>query len=219
MDEIAHKGDKKNAKQMPTWLLPLVTFLAGALLIFGVRFINYKSDAVHYHANFSLYINGQHDKFDNATFYEEVQVCSLHDENNVRTRTHMHDEHPDLVHVHAHGVTWQQFFANLGYTLSNNLISNDNGVYVDGKDGNTLTFWLNGKATRSIANEVIHGRDVLLINYGKDDDATLQKRYDAIPRDAKEADTHKDPSSCSGSTDVTLTDRLRAGLGLSPAHH
>lgn len=131
----------------------------------------------------------------------------------------MHSNQSHLVHVHDGRVTWGHFFANLGYTLSNNLIENDNGVYITGDDGNKLTFTLNGKTVTDIANVVINSEDALLVNYGKDDQSTLQKRYDDIPKDAGQANTTQDPAACSGGHQFTFWSRLTQALGLPADKH
>jgi len=192
--------------------------VAGVLLFGGIRAALYKPDNVHYHANFALYINGTHDDFNNFTFYEEVQSCDSHNLDNPKVRVHMHDQNNALVHVHAHGVTWSQFFTNLGYTLGDNLIKTDKGVYIDGQDGNKLTFILNGKSVDTIANRIIGSEDVLLINYGKDDAATIAQRYQAVPRTAHAQNLEKDPASCGGAEDLTLSARLKSAIGLSSSH-
>lgn len=206
---------KPLAKRIPLPTALLISFVVGVLFMTALRFMNIKSDAVHYHANFALYVNGQRDEFKSFSFYEEVQLCSVEAKDNPKARVHMHDENNHLIHVHGNGVTWSQFFTNLGYTLGDNLIKTDNGIYVDGQDDNKLTFLLNGQETSAIADRVIKSEDVLLINYGKDDQVTLQQRYKAIPRDAHKANTAADPATCSGSEPLTFTNRLKKALGFN----
>lgn len=198
------------------YLLLAAGFVAGFLALGAVRFLSYTQHEVHYHANFALYVNGQRDPFKSFTFYEEIQACSDHNAENVKAKTHMHDNNSGLIHVHAPGVTWGDFFANLGYGLTDKALVTDNGVYATSADnGNKLSFILNGQQVDSIANKVIHSEDRLLINYGIDDGATLQQRYQSVPSDARKANTTKDPSTCSGEEPITVKDRLRAALGLS----
>src|SRR5690606_33041163 len=133
-----------------------------------IRFVTYEDKRVHYHGNFALYVNGMRDEFKSSTFYEETQSCSA-DEIRPKQRVHLHDQKPHVVHVHDEGSTWGHLFANLGYGLSGKSIQTDSGVFVDGQDGNQLTFILNGKEVSNVSNEVIQSEDVLLISYGKDD--------------------------------------------------
>lgn len=185
----------------------------------AIRYALIKDTAVHYHANFALYINGQEDPFKSFTFYEEIAACDTHELDNPKPKAHMHDQNAHLVHVHAHGMTWGYFFTNLGYTLGDNLIKTDNGVFIAGDDGNQLTFYLNGQKVDHIAGSVIKSEDVLLINYGKDSDATLKQRYDSIPRDAHKANLTKDPAACSGGAELTTWNRLKQALGARPEEH
>lgn len=202
-------------------ILKAVSFgiIIALLWVAAVRFATFKSDSVHHHANFALYINGQRDEFKNFTFYEEVAACSTHERDNVKARVHMHDSNNHLIHVHANAVTWSQFFTNLRYSLGDNLIATDQGVYAAGQDDNDLTFILNGQPINSLAGRLIKSQDVLLINYGKDNLETLQKRYNDIPHSASEANTKPDPASCSGSSGPSFTDRLKYSIGLEPAKH
>lgn len=194
-------------------LIALASFIAGAAWLVMVRFIMYKSDAVHYHANFGVFIDGQREQFDSFTFYEEVASCAGDELNNPKTRVHMHDNVSHVVHVHDGGATWGHFFANLGYTLGNDVLKTDKGAYISGEDGKELRFILNGKETRSIANATIRNEDALLIDYGDAAEPVLLERFDAITEDAAEYNKRDDPSSCAGSQKPTFSDRLKKAIG------
>lgn len=189
-------------------------FVIGVMWLVAVRFAVYKNTDPHYHANFAIYVGGQRDELDNFTFYEEVQSCSSDELNNPRARVHMHDQVNHVAHVHDKAATWGQLFANLGYTLGDNLLKNDQGVYVDNNEDNQLSFWLNGQEVDGIVNRTINSEDTLLINYGKDNEAVLQQRYAEIVQDATEYNMRDDPSSCSGSKSVSFSERLKASIGL-----
>lgn len=196
-------------------LISVVTgFLIGALWLTTARFVLFKNDAVHYHANFALYVNGKRDMFNNFTFYEEVQSCGSDEVNNPRIRVHLHDNNPSVVHVHDAGVTWGHLFANLGYTLGNDVLKTDSGTYFSGSGGN-LRFILNGKLVDGVANSTIRSEDALLIDYGTDSQNVLQSRFDQIPKDADEFNKRNDPSSCSGTKPATFTERLKHAVGLT----
>ncbi len=189
-----------------------IGLVVGLVLTTTLRFANYKSTTVHYHANFALYVNGVRDQFKGPGFYEEVSSC--HDDNtdDPHERAHMHGSVNDVIHVHARGVTWQQFFANLGYTLGDTALVTGNGTYVN-SSVSKLSFILNGKSVDSIANSKIGDQDVLLINYGKDSDTTVMSRYNAIPHTAAKYDRGQDPSTCSGTRPLTFWGRLKIALG------
>ncbi len=204
-------------KPLPKRLMAAVVigFVTGVLWLVCVRFIMYRPDIVHHHANFVLYINGVQDKFDNFTFYEEVQSCNDDEKNNPRVRVHLHENTSHVIHVHDGGSTWSHLFANLGYTLGNDVLKTDKGVFVDGQDGGKLRFYLNGKETDSIANQPIRSEDALLIDFSTDSEAVLKQRYDETKKDAGEYNKKDDPATCSGSKKLTFGQRLRHAVGFS----
>lgn len=192
--------------------------IIGSLWLIAVRFATYKSDNVHYHANFALYINGQRDEFKSFTFYEEVQACNSDQDGDPRHRVHMHNEENNIIHVHAPAVTWGHFFANLGYGLSGSSITTDKGTFVDGQNGKQLTFLLNGQEVSDIANRVIGSEDVLLINYGDDQDVVMRERSQQIPKTAGEYNGKFDPSGCKGNVQLTFWQRLKQAIGVGSSH-
>lgn len=198
----------------PVVLAVICGFLIGTLWLVGLRFFTYQSEAVHYHANFALYINGKKDEFKSFTFYEEVQACADESGGNPKSRVHLHDNDPNVVHVHADAVTWGHFFANLGYGLSNKSVTVGGDVLAEAEQGGPrLTFILNGQEVETIANEVIQSEDTLLISYGEENDAVLKERYDTIPRTAGEFNGKYDPAGCSGGEQLTFTQRFKHALG------
>lgn len=213
-DHEEKSAKRSKARSFSSWTLLACGVIAGIVVMSGLRFAFLKNDDVHYHANFALYVNGQREEFKSFTFYEEVQACSAHGSDDPKIRVHMHNQENHLVHVHDEGATWGAFFANLGFVLGDTVLKTDAGVYTDGQDGNKLTFLLNGQPETVIANRVIHSEDVLLINYGQEDEATRQQRAKDITHDAHEANTKHDPASCSGSHDLTTTERFKKALWL-----
>ncbi len=181
----------------------------------AIRFITYDPHTVHYHANFALYINGQRDEFNGPGYYEEVQACMNNHSSDPKVRVHMHNNVNSVVHVHDAGATWGQFFANLGYNLSDTLVQTNNGTYISGVDGAKLTFMLNGQKVDDIANRLIGDDDVMLISFGNDDQAALQKQYDSIPKNADTYDHGHDPAGCVGSKPLTFGQRLKIAVGFN----
>lgn len=192
----------------------LIGFLLGIVWFVGYRLITFKDTRTHYHANFAVYINGRREPFRSFTFYEEVQSCGADGAHNPKTRVHMHDSVDHVVHVHDPASTWGHFFANLGFALDDDLLKTDEGVFVHGVDDNQLQFILNGKSTRTLANEPIRSEDTLLISYGKQRDRELQTQYQAIKRDAATYNRRSDPSACTGTQELGLVDKLRNVLGI-----
>lgn len=201
--------------RIPKWAVWLCLILIGALVMVAFRFAMIKDTSVHHHANFGLYVNGQQDQFQGPGYYEEVTACNVHNHEDLASRVHMHGNVNNVVHVHDHGVTWSDFFANIGYTLGDTVLVTEKGTFVDGQDGNKLSFMLNGQPVTHIANTLIKSEDALLINYGKDDARTLQTRYTAIPKDAHRYNITKDPAACQGGEGLTPLNRLKQALGFT----
>ncbi len=196
-------------------LLVVAAFFLGALAAFWARFALVDQQSTHYHANFALYVNGVRDEFKSFAFYEEETACNAVNVVDPGERVHMHDNVNHVIHVHADAVTWGAFFANLGYTLGNNLISTKDGVFINDQNGDKLRFYINGNFVSSITNEVIHSEDRLLIDYSGDSEAVLKTRYSFVESDAHVYNEEDDPSSCSGSASESVSVRIRRTLGIN----
>lgn len=170
------------------------------------------SEGTHYHADFQIYLHGQLQAFDDASFYEEASACSESQSPKPASRVHMHDFVPHVIHVHDQAVTYSHFLSNLGFHLSDNTLETRQAVYRDGEEGR-LRFILNDQPVLHLANRVIQSEDVLLIDFSNDDIGVLQERYQAIPRGAAEANQKQDPQSCLGDGEPeSFWRRLRRAL-------
>jgi len=65
----------------------------------------------------------------------------------------------------------------------------------------TMKFVLNGEEVPDPLKELIHSEDTLLVSFGNEDSATLQKEYSEIPEDAGEYNEKYDPASCGGTNE------------------
>jgi hypothetical protein len=189
-----------------------VGLLVGALIILAIRFISYNPHHTHYHANFAVYINGTQEQFKSPTYYQEITACQTGDAPILpEQRAHMHDNINSVVHVHDDGVTWGDFFTNLGWYIGPDFIRSLDGNLYKNNDASVVHFILNGDdytGLKPIAGQVIGDKDRLLVSYGNDDAATLQKQYNSVARTAAKYDANKDPASCGGSEGITVQDRL-----------
>jgi hypothetical protein len=190
----------------------LLGFLLATLVLLGIRFLTYKPDQVHYHANFAVYINGQREQFKDPSYYQEVAICSSTTGITApQQRAHMHDQISDTVHVHDHAVTWGQFFENLGWYIGPDFLVTKDGTKYVADDSDQLHIIIDGQdytGLTSITNLVIKDRSRLLVSFGNADDATLQKQFQSVPSTAKHNDETQDPASCAGSEKVTVSQRL-----------
>ena len=192
-----------------------VAFLVGALWIVALRFVTYESEAVHYHANYAIFVDGERLPLDSPTLYEEVQACGGEEFANPKIRVHMHDFQSHVVHVHDDGATWGHFFANIGMTNGDSVFRIDNKVYLDG-NGARIQFVLNGEEVTTTANRTIKSEDTLLVSITTDEKqpADLKAEYAQIPTDAGTFNGKYDPSGCSGGKELTFPERLREAVGV-----
>ncbi len=190
----------------------IVSFLAGAFWLFALRFVTLKTDNVHYHANFAVFVDEERLELDSPLFYEEIQACGG-EEFNPKNRVHMHDFNDHLIHVHDSGATWGHFFANLGMTHGDSVFRTPTETYIE--DENTkIRFILNGEEVFSTANVVIKSEDKLLISVGSVSDEMFQKQYEMIETDAGEFNNKFDPAGCSGGKEFTLKERILKSIGI-----
>ncbi len=74
-------------------------------------------------------------------------------------------ENPHIIHVKKNNITWQDFFNTLPMNLTNQcLLTGDGEKLCDGESGK-LEFFLNGKNTPSLLNQIIKSQDKALIIY------------------------------------------------------
>jgi hypothetical protein len=188
--------------------------LLGALVVLGVRFFTYSGpQQAHYHANFALFINGQREEFKDPSYYQEVTACEVSGTIKPVQRAHMHDSINSLVHVHDQGVTWGQFFENLGWYVGPDFIQTRTGTMYKASGNDALHVLLNGQDYTGLApitNQTIGDKDRLLLSFGNVNDGDLQADYKSVPTTAHHYDVTPDPQSCAGHMQkVTVGDRFR----------
>lgn len=195
--------------------MPLAYVLLGAVIILAIRFATYNPPvATHYHANYAVYINGVREDYKGPQYYEDVAACSTQESNNPKTRTHMHSNINDVIHVHDKASTWGHFFSNIGWTLGNSSITTRDGTTYSEDANNKLHIILNGQdytGLGGITNMVINSEDKLLISYGNESTQQAMQKYKMMGSSAQKANDHPDPKACTGRDDRSdsFADRLR----------
>lgn len=67
----------------------------------------------HYHANIFLYRSGSLMDLSSDRYMEEISSCSKDGDLRPEDRVHLHENNPSTIHIHADGVAWGHFFANI----------------------------------------------------------------------------------------------------------
>lgn len=189
----------------------LVSLLVGALIVLAIRFVTYNPPHTHYHANFAVYINGQQELFKSPLYYTEVTACQTNAPILPEQRAHMHDDVNSIVHVEDDGVTWGDFFTNIGWYVGPDFIRTRDGSLYSADGAKQLHVTINGTdltGGAAIARQVIHDKDRLLVSFGDVSKAQLTSEFKSVPATAAQADKSKDPVTCGGSEGTTFKDRL-----------
>jgi hypothetical protein len=125
-------------------------------------------------------------------------------------RAHLHNNNPDVAHVHHEGVTWGHLLSNLGFGIGEKYLVLDGGRMYTAGEGRTLKFILNGQPQLSVRNELIRSGDRLLISYGPEsEEEALRTQFPTVVSTAEEYNERPDPAGCSSAHEATLLDRVR----------
>jgi len=202
---------------LKTFYRVLIGFVAGILVFIGLRFWLVKPAAeTHYHANFAVYINGQREEFAGPGYYEEIAACTTAYDNNVKGRSHMHDNVNDVIHVHDKRVTYQDFFENLGWSIGPDYIHTDTTLYSN-SDTSTVKYMLNGRLVDRVDDTIIGDKDRLLVSYGPTDE-DVNAQFKTVASSAAKVDAQQDPATCAGlngPADTSFSARLKRAISFS----
>jgi hypothetical protein len=189
-----------------------VGILVGILLFGLARFAFAPADAaVHYHANFAIFVDGERLDLSADRYMQDVAACHA-DPSHVapEERVHLHNNDPDVVHVHHSGATWGHFLMNLGFGLGDDYLITDEGARYESTPERGLKFVVNGFDVSSVYNRVIAPGDRLLISYGPESAAEVTEiQFPQVASNAPEFDTMPDPAGCAGPDELGTGERLR----------
>jgi len=127
---------------------------------------NYGSD--HVHADFAVFVNGQ--EFD----FDKPEYILVHPWTHIDPGT----DNVHVIHSHATGITYGQFFSTIGIDLGDCLTINDKEFC--NKNGRVGTYYLNGKIIPTLAFEEVSDLDKVLITYGSESVAEVQSQHEAV---------------------------------------
>lgn len=128
------------------------------------------SNQVHVHSDFIVYLNGETFDFSDER-YMTSSVQELH------AHVHLHDGDDKVIHRHDHGVTLDEFFDSLGFTLTDECIMADTGEQycTNEREDLALALFVNGERVWDIDGYVNQEEDRILLYYGLlDDTETLE---------------------------------------------
>ena len=194
-------------------MLSLAVGLVIGVLGFGlVRLVSMPPlDSIHYHANWALWVDGKRVDLTGDQYMEDAAACSSETSNiTAPQRVHLHNNNPDVVHIHHGGSTWGHLLQNLGWGIGSDWLFTDKGELYGEDAGRRLTFVLNGFFVPPASNRVIQAGDRMLISFGVEDpDVLIGDQFPSIGANAPEFDSGFDPAGCQGNTAETLEERIR----------
>ena len=117
--------------------------------------------AIHYHANFAVFVNGQRLALTASRFMEDISKCKADPmQQDPVDRVHLHSGDHDVVHVHAAATSWANLFTNLQMALGNEWMVLPTGEALRPMAGKHLRFVLNGVLVDGIANREIRTQTI-----------------------------------------------------------
>ncbi|MBI4452394.1 hypothetical protein HY637_03120 [Candidatus Woesearchaeota archaeon] len=123
--------------------------------------------SAHNHADVKVYVNGKAIDFSQSRY--QLAARFIHFEEGIG----------DLIHIHAIGLTIGHLFKSLGMDFDNDCIFFEKAGYCG--DGNKkLRFYVNGKESNEFDNYVIKDLDKILVSYGTESEAEIQKQLNSI---------------------------------------
>ena len=129
-------------------------------------------ETVHLHADLRVVLNGTAVNFAQDNYREQNE------------NVHMHEGSEPVVHVHAPGIVWSDFFSSLKMNLTDECLTLDTGESYCTGDGNELRFYVNGVATDSIVEAKIADLQRVMVYFGTPDDKTVQAELVKVTNNA-----------------------------------
>lgn len=196
---------------MKTLLAVALGVVVGILTLAAFRTVAAgPAEPTHYHANFALFVDGERVDLSADEYMEDVATCAHGGTVLPAARAHLHNNDPDVAHVHHEGVTWGHLLANLGYGLGADYLALHRGPVLTETGGSTLKFVLNGQPQLAVHDQLIQSGDRLLISYGPESEPeVLRAQFPRVAVNAEEFNQRPDPASCAGAHQAGLLERLR----------
>ena len=134
--------------------------------------------STHIHADIKVYINGQPIDFSQKKYHVTTSYM------------HFEDGLGNVVHMHATGLAMNHLFKSLNGDFNNNCLLFEGENYCN--DGNKkLKFFVNGKPNNEFGYYVMKDLDKILVSYGSENNAEIQKQMDSVTNLAQKYSENK----------------------------
>jgi len=130
-------------------------------------------EEVHVHADWLVVVHDEVIRFtDNK--YQSTGAHSLH------PSIHLHDGDDLVIHRHAEGVTFLDFFRSLGYDLNENCLITDSEESFCNEGNKKVLLFVNREVKEEIDSYIIEEEDQILLYYGIVDGDKIDDYLDMI---------------------------------------
>lgn len=171
-------------KNKKLWLILLITVFVGGFY----WFLNSKhqeesytatksSDEVHVHSDFMMYLNDERVRFTDDKYQSYKDHVMMED-------FHFHDGSDEVIHRHADGLTLAVFLGSLGYTFTQDCLTNDAGAIFCADDKNVLRLYVNNQIIEDVTSYIPQDSDRILVYYGTPDNPKLADYLSEITSNA-----------------------------------
>jgi hypothetical protein len=132
---------------------------------------------VHVHSDFLIIINDTPISLTDEKYQSSTSQV-LHD------HIHLHDNEDNVVHRHAEGITFVDFLQSIGYTLTNECLTDDTATSYCVDPNNVLTLYVNEVPKTILTDYIPQEEDRILLYYGSPNNPKLRDYFDSITNES-----------------------------------
>ncbi len=160
-------------KKVLLGLTAIVIAISGYYLYQKYDPFTYYEDKVHVHADFVVVINDQRINLSEEKYQSSVRQV-LH------KNVHLHDGDDHVVHRHAEGITYGEFLQSLGFTLTNECLTNDAGEKFCTDENNVLALYVNEVPQTVLTEYIPQEENKVLLYYGTRNNPKLREYLNTV---------------------------------------
>ena len=176
-DDSTLESDESNTTWRWAGALVLVVLAGGALYYYTQPSTPQVLGKPHSHIDFVVVLNDERiDLSDDKYMSRPDQI--LHPD------LHLHDNNQNVLHIHKEGLTMAEFFASIGFTLTDECITTDTSESYCSNENATLQMYVDGELVTSPANHIPTNETRLLVYYGDPNSPSIQNHQNSITDEA-----------------------------------
>ena len=126
------------------------------------------SQVVNKQASFAIFTNGIFRVF-SASMYH-----------NLSENVYIQADNPNVIHVKKKGITWNDFFETLPFTLTKDCLTTGTKETFCTGANSSLRFYLNGDQDQNALDKEVSAEDQLLVTFGNENVQQIQKQIQKL---------------------------------------